>query len=70
MTVNPASHQWVKSSYSNPEGGNCLEWAPGALPAGSVPVRDSKNPGPEIYFSADAWADFVRRVRRGGFPAA
>ncbi|MFD8361732.1 DUF397 domain-containing protein, partial [Streptomyces hygroscopicus] len=33
---------WRKSSYSNPDGGNCVEVADN-LP-GIVPVRDSKNP--------------------------
>ncbi|WP_406305750.1 DUF397 domain-containing protein [Streptomyces sp. NBC_00885] len=53
--------QWVKSSYSSPEGGNCLEWAPSvAAASGLVPVRDSKNPeGPALTFPADEWTHFV-----------
>ncbi|MEU9112949.1 DUF397 domain-containing protein [Streptomyces sp. NPDC048483] len=71
MTRNPAAREWVKSSYSGAEhGSNCLEWAPAAIATGSVPIRDSKNPGPELRFSADAWASFVRRVRRDGGVAA
>jgi hypothetical protein len=53
---------WRKSSYSNPDGGNCLEVADGF--AGVVPVRDSKRPGPVLTVSADAWAAFVAHVRR------
>ncbi|MGR6972819.1 DUF397 domain-containing protein [Streptomyces cynarae] len=36
------SFHWRKSSYSNAEGGECVEVADGLL--GVVPVRDSKNP--------------------------
>ena len=49
---------WFKSSYSNSEGGACVEVA--ALP-GTVHVRDSKDAaGPQLAFRADAWRDFVR----------
>ncbi|MFF4696630.1 DUF397 domain-containing protein [Streptomyces chattanoogensis] len=71
MTRNPAPREWAKSSYSGAEhGSNCLEWSPAAVSAGSVPIRDSKNPGPELHFSPDAWTAFVGTVRRGDFPAA
>ncbi|MFG7946506.1 DUF397 domain-containing protein, partial [Streptomyces cacaoi] len=41
MKIGPT--RWVKSSYSSPEGGNCLEWSPASAAAnGPVPVRDSK----------------------------
>ena len=54
---------WVKSSYSGPTGGNCLEAA--ALPDGEVAVRDSKAPGgPALVFAAAAWGAFVGGVRR------
>ncbi|MFD8389740.1 DUF397 domain-containing protein [Streptomyces sp. NPDC059680] len=52
---------WRKSSYSNPEGGECLEVA--ALP-GVVPVRDSKSPdGPALLFPAHAWTAFIDGLR-------
>ena len=55
---------WRKSSYSNPDGGACLEVA-GNAPAPVVPVRDSKNPeGPALTFPASAWSAFVVAVRR------
>jgi hypothetical protein len=58
---------WRKSSYSNGDGGNCIEVADGF--AGVVPVRDSKDPqGPALAFSADAWAAFVGAVRADEFP--
>ncbi|MFJ9686060.1 DUF397 domain-containing protein [Streptomyces bacillaris] len=53
---------WRKSSYSNSDGGDCVEVADG-LP-GVVPVRDSKRPeGSAVIFGASAWAAFVDDVR-------
>ncbi|MFD4873300.1 DUF397 domain-containing protein [Streptomyces sp. NPDC058420] len=55
---------WRKSSYSNSDGGACLEVADNA-PAPVVPVRDSKNPeGPALTLLASAWSAFVVAVRR------
>ncbi|MFJ2159016.1 DUF397 domain-containing protein [Streptomyces sp. NPDC087856] len=49
---------WRKSSYSNSDGGNCVEVAPN-LPL--VPVRDSKDPAHgTLFFGVDAWAEFIR----------
>ncbi|WP_181786153.1 DUF397 domain-containing protein [Streptomyces phytophilus] len=48
---------WFKSSYSNDEGGECVEVA--AVP-GAVHVRDSKDPhGPHLCFTPEAWAAFL-----------
>jgi hypothetical protein len=59
---------WRKSSYSNGDGGNCVEVAD-YLP-GFVPVRDSKDPsGPVLVFPAAAWAAFIGAVKEGEFPA-
>ncbi|MGW1026991.1 DUF397 domain-containing protein [Streptomyces sp. NPDC002577] len=56
---------WRKSTYSNGEGGNCLEVADGH--PGIVPVRDSKIPdGPVLVVTTDAWAPFVAAVARTG----
>ncbi|MBO8189767.1 DUF397 domain-containing protein, partial [Streptomyces spirodelae] len=53
---------WRKSSYSNPDGGACVEVADD-LPA-VVPVRDSKTPhGPVLTFAADGWSAFVSAVK-------
>ncbi|MFF5975461.1 DUF397 domain-containing protein [Streptomyces sp. NPDC012769] len=53
---------WRKSSYSNGDGGNCLEVADGMR--GLVPVRDSKRPdGPVLVVHAAAWAPFVAAVK-------
>ncbi|MFD8426324.1 MULTISPECIES: DUF397 domain-containing protein [Streptomyces] len=54
---------WRKSSYSNQDGGNCLEVAPG-VPS-LVPVRDSKDPARgALLFAAPAWVAFLDGVRR------
>jgi uncharacterized protein DUF397 len=53
---------WTKSTYSDANGGDCIEIAPG-IP-GIVPVRDSKNPtGPTLLIQRRAWAAFVAAVR-------
>ncbi|MYT68769.1 MULTISPECIES: DUF397 domain-containing protein [unclassified Streptomyces] len=49
---------WRKSSYSNGDGGHCVEVADGV--PGVVPVRDSKNPGgPVVTVTGNAWRAFV-----------
>ncbi|MGW6457684.1 DUF397 domain-containing protein [Streptomyces sp. NPDC055078] len=70
MTRYGSAH-WVKSSYSDGEGGNCVEWAP--IPArmhGVVPVRDSKVPhAPALTFGASAWSTFIGGVKGSGSAA-
>ncbi|MFE9684084.1 DUF397 domain-containing protein [Streptomyces sp. NPDC006285] len=67
-TGTPPLRGWRKSSYSNSEGGSCLEVVDGH-PAG-VPVRDSKDPhGPVLLIPASGWASFVAAVKAGGDPA-
>ncbi|MFJ9771374.1 DUF397 domain-containing protein [Kitasatospora sp. NPDC101157] len=52
---------WFKSSHSGTEGGNCVEIA---VSPGTVRVRDSKDTtGPQLAFTAEAWADFVEFTR-------
>ncbi|MFF4544089.1 DUF397 domain-containing protein [Streptomyces sp. NPDC001435] len=59
----PGTAIWRKSSYSNGDGGNCLEVADN-IP-GLVPVRDSKLPqAPALILSAAAWAPFVASLKR------
>ncbi|MFF4174543.1 DUF397 domain-containing protein [Streptomyces sp. NPDC001750] len=58
---------WRKSSYSNGDGGDCLEVADGHL--GLVPVRDSKCRRPGARASR-VRVDAVRRVRQGGLTTA
>jgi hypothetical protein len=58
---------WRKSSYSDGNGGSCVEVADGFT--GVVPVRDSKDPdGPALVFPAESWASFVTSVKGGAFP--
>ncbi|MEV5900075.1 DUF397 domain-containing protein [Streptomyces sp. NPDC052127] len=53
---------WRKSSYSNQDGGACLEVADNMTSL--VPVRDSKDPGRGVLaFGADAWGHFVGAYR-------
>lgn len=53
--------EWVKSSYSGGEGGQCLEWQPAtAVESGTVPVRDSKDPeAGTLSVGASAWSSFI-----------
>lgn len=60
-TYDLRSARWRKSSYSNGDGGACVEVADG-LP-GIVPVRDSKvQEGPVLIVSAGAWTSFIRNA--------
>ncbi|MFE2042595.1 DUF397 domain-containing protein [Streptomyces sp. NPDC059477] len=57
--------EWVKSSHSGPNGGDCVEWAPGHASAhGVIPVRDSKQTdGPGLMLSPEAFAGLIRFAR-------
>lgn len=57
---------WRKASYSNTQGGNCVEVAD--LADGGRAVRDSKNPsGPSLIFTASEWAAFIAGAKDGEF---
>lgn len=59
--------RWRKSSYSNNDGGVCVE----VDDANPGTVRDSKNQaGPRLRFEPAAWQTFVTVVGAGGFRAA
>ncbi|MGW7017941.1 DUF397 domain-containing protein [Streptomyces decoyicus] len=61
--------QWHKSSYSDGDGGNCLEVSDNH--PGVVPVRDSKTPhGPALVFTAPGWTAFIDAVKGEHFPAS
>ncbi|MCI3278609.1 DUF397 domain-containing protein [Streptomyces cylindrosporus] len=54
--------KWFKSSYSDDEGGNCVEVAF----ASAIHVRDSKlSASPELHVTAPAWVAFVSAVQPG-----
>lgn len=66
-TSNLNAAVWRKSTYSNGDGGECVEVADG-IP-GIVPVRDSKDPhGPALLFTHDAWRTFITDLRNGQLP--
>ncbi|MGY0486656.1 DUF397 domain-containing protein [Streptomyces sp. WG-D5] len=57
--------RWRKSSYSNGQGGDCLEVGDGVY--GVVPVRDSKvADGDVVVIGARAWNAFVAGATSGG----
>ncbi|GGV80995.1 hypothetical protein GCM10015535_20070 [Streptomyces gelaticus] len=68
MTTTTESPRWFKSSYSS-NGGNCIEVAANLVESlGTVPVRDSKNPGgPVLSVPAASFASFVAGVKAGEF---
>ncbi|MFJ9030273.1 DUF397 domain-containing protein [Streptomyces sp. NPDC102274] len=56
--------KWRKSSYSNSDGGACVEVSDDF--ATVVPVRDSKvSHGPVLVFAAGGWTSFVSAVAGG-----
>ncbi|GAA2084918.1 hypothetical protein GCM10009801_46360 [Streptomyces albiaxialis] len=53
---------WRRSSYSDAQGGECVEI--GTSPSGLVPVRDSKAPeNGTLQFSGAAWSAFISKCR-------
>ncbi|GAB2876383.1 DUF397 domain-containing protein [Streptomyces deserti] len=53
---------WIKSSYSDDNGGNCIEIAPDF--PGTVPVRDSKTPdGPVLLLRRSTWSAFITALK-------
>ncbi|MFE3553082.1 DUF397 domain-containing protein [Streptomyces kronopolitis] len=65
--VDLSTAAWRKSSYSNGDGGDCVEVADD-LP-GIVPVRDSKDPhGSALIFPVAAWSSFVSAVKDTALP--
>ena len=56
--------RWRKSTYSNGDGGDCVEVAEGT--PGVVPVRDSKqaSEGPVLHLHPAAWAAFLSSLKR------
>ncbi|MGI5349754.1 DUF397 domain-containing protein [Streptomyces sp. CA-250714] len=64
MAEAPRDAAWFRSSYSDNQGGECVEGA--RLSGGVMAVRDSKQPeGPAFTFRADAWSAFLTSVKSG-----
>ncbi|MFD7720221.1 DUF397 domain-containing protein [Streptomyces sp. NPDC059814] len=64
MTHSPelSTAHWRSSSYSNSNGGECVEISDDF--PGIVPVRDSKNPtGPALVVQAASWGAFVSSLK-------
>lgn len=62
-----AAQSWRKSSYSDTQGGNCVEVLDNHPTA--VPVRDSKNPnGPTLTFTTEAWTSFITAIKNTELP--
>ncbi|SDO28335.1 protein of unknown function [Streptomyces sp. cf386] len=61
-TLELNSARWRRSSYSNANGGNCVEVTEDF--AAVVPVRDSKTPnGPALVVTAASWTAFVAALK-------
>ncbi|MEV8636417.1 DUF397 domain-containing protein [Streptosporangium sp. NPDC051023] len=67
---------WRKSSFSSPNGGDCVEVAELAIASprpehkrdASHAVRDSKDPsGPVLYFTPIEWRVFIDGVKSSAF---
>jgi hypothetical protein len=57
--------EWRKASYSNSNGGACVEVARN-LP-GAVAIRDSKNPaGPALLVTPRQWTALCTAIKHGG----
>jgi hypothetical protein len=63
-----AAAEWVKSSYSGGNGGQCLEFSRTLHP--TIPIRDSKATpnGPALRFAAPDWTAFVAALKSGDLP--
>ncbi|WP_248959418.1 DUF397 domain-containing protein [Sphaerisporangium perillae] len=62
MTPDLPGLRWRKSSFSGPEGDNCVEIASNR--PGLVAVRDSKTPaGPVLIVGSGEWSTFVAGIK-------
>ncbi|THA60164.1 DUF397 domain-containing protein [Streptomyces sp. A0958] len=61
-TPDPRDVRWVSSTYSDGQGGQCVQWAPEhALATGEYLVRDSKDPhGPHLALSSTGFTGLVK----------
>ncbi|MDB1088728.1 DUF397 domain-containing protein [Streptomyces sp. ACA25] len=60
--IDMSAATWRKSTYSNQDGGECVEVSDDF--ASVVPVRDSKVPsGSALVFPSTGWSSFVSAVK-------
>ncbi|WP_282697181.1 DUF397 domain-containing protein [Streptomyces sp. CC208A] len=67
-TPDPRDMRWVSSTYSDGQGGNCIQWAPDhARATDEFLVRDSKDPnGPRLTLSREGFAGLVELAKHHG----
>lgn len=66
MSGLPENLQWRKSSFSNGNGGACVEVAD--APGGGRYLRDTKDRAkPAHYFTTTEWEAFIHGVKAGEF---
>ena len=66
LVVRDNAGRWIKSSFSGPTGGNCVEVA--FLAGGQVAVRNSRHAdGPALVFTSAEWGAFLSGARGGEF---
>jgi hypothetical protein len=66
VDTDPSRAVWHKSTFSNGNGGNCVETR--TLTDGSRAVRHSKDPdGPKLIFTHTEWQAFIAGVKAGEF---
>ncbi|MFB4195748.1 DUF397 domain-containing protein [Streptomyces carpaticus] len=58
--------QWIRSSYSDGDGGMCVEVSRDRLRCNQVPIRDSKAPEVILSVPTGAFREFVTSVANGG----
>ncbi|WP_405140097.1 DUF397 domain-containing protein [Sphaerisporangium sp. NBC_01403] len=64
LTLELEAAVWRKSTWSGPDGGNCVEVA--KLSGGRRGVRDSKNvTGPALVFTGRQWNAFAKSIKNG-----
>ncbi|MGW4021518.1 DUF397 domain-containing protein [Streptomyces sp. NPDC005009] len=62
MIHKPSSPEWIKSSYSTPDGPDCVEVA---TAPDHILIRDSKNPnGPRLTLTPTTWTAFLPYATR------
>jgi Domain of unknown function (DUF397) len=61
----PLTRTWAKSSYSDPNGGDCVEARHAST--STVQVRDSKDRSSHaLSFSSNCWQTFTAAIKAAG----
>ncbi len=71
VTVDLNAAEWRRSSHSDANGGDCVEFSRSFARSDVVPVRDSKGVGgPALVFPSTSWSSFLAAVQHEQFPTA